>query len=350
MRRWQRLQWQMPAPSGGSESSQRTAPQPQPPVSGVAGGLSDSPAITESLDDLAGSAKRGISGSDCRRATRLPSSRRLDSDPGLSVRMPAGETRFLFVTGGVVSALGKGIASASIGRLLVARGFRVQLQKFDPYINVDPGTMSPFQHGEVFVTEDGAETDLDLGHYERFTDHNTSRASSVSAGAVYNTVIAPRAPRRLPRRDRPGDPAHHRRDQAEDPDRRRGPVGRLRDHRDRRHGRRHRVAAVPRGDPPALHRPRPEAGDVPAPDARSLRRPRRRAEDEADPALGQRAAPDRHPAARGDLPLRVRARPRHPPQDRPVRLAARGGRDLAPATSTTPTRCRSRSAPRAWTT
>jgi CTP synthase len=107
----------------------------------------------------------------------------------LSVRIPAGETRFLFVTGGVVSALGKGIASASIGRLLVARGFRVQLQKFDPYINVDPGTMSPFQHGEVFVTEDGAETDLDLGHYERFTDHNTSRASSVSAGAVYNTVI-----------------------------------------------------------------------------------------------------------------------------------------------------------------
>ena len=108
----------------------------------------------------------------------------------MSVRIPAGETRFIFVTGGVVSALGKGIASASIGRLLVARGFRVQLQKFDPYINVDPGTMSPFQHGEVFVTEDGAETDLDLGHYERFTDHNTSRASSVSAGSVYNTVIS----------------------------------------------------------------------------------------------------------------------------------------------------------------
>ena len=108
----------------------------------------------------------------------------------MSVRIPAGETRFIFVTGGVVSALGKGIASASIGRLLVARGFRVQLQKFDPYINVDPGTMSPFQHGEVFVTEDGAETDLDLGHYERFTDHNTSRASSVSAGSIYNTVIS----------------------------------------------------------------------------------------------------------------------------------------------------------------
>ncbi len=107
-----------------------------------------------------------------------------------------GDTRFIFVTGGVLSALGKGITSASIGRLLVSRGFRVQIQKFDPYINVDPGTMSPFQHGEVFVTEDGAETDLDLGHYERFTDENTSRASNVTAGAVYNSVI---------RRERRGD-------------------------------------------------------------------------------------------------------------------------------------------------
>jgi CTP synthase len=107
-----------------------------------------------------------------------------------------GGTRFIFVTGGVVSSLGKGIAAASIGRLLVSRGYRVALQKFDPYINVDPGTMSPFQHGEVFVTEDGAETDLDLGHYERFTDENTSRASNVTAGAVYNSVI---------RRERRGD-------------------------------------------------------------------------------------------------------------------------------------------------
>jgi CTP synthase len=106
------------------------------------------------------------------------------------------ETRFIFITGGVVSSLGKGIAAASIGRLLVARGMDVQLQKFDPYINVDPGTMSPYQHGEVFVTEDGAETDLDLGHYERFTDANTSRASNVTAGGIYNTVI---------RRERRGD-------------------------------------------------------------------------------------------------------------------------------------------------
>jgi CTP synthase len=112
------------------------------------------------------------------------------------MRDSSGTTRFIFVTGGVVSSLGKGIASASIGRLLVSRGFRVALQKFDPYINVDPGTMSPFQHGEVFVTEDGAETDLDLGHYERFTDENTSRASNVTSGAVYNSVI---------RRERRGD-------------------------------------------------------------------------------------------------------------------------------------------------
>jgi CTP synthase len=106
--------------------------------------------------------------------------------------MKPGETRFIFVTGGVVSSLGKGIAASSIGRLLVSRGFRVQLQKFDPYINIDPGTMSPFQHGEVFVTEDGAETDLDLGHYERFTDENTSRSSNVAVSAAA-TISVPRS-------------------------------------------------------------------------------------------------------------------------------------------------------------
>ena len=104
-------------------------------------------------------------------------------------RSTARSPRYIFVTGGVVSSLGKGISAASIGRLLVSRGKRVQIQKFDPYINVDPGTMSPFQHGEVFVTEDGAETDLDLGHYERFTDENTSRTSNVTAGGVYYSVI-----------------------------------------------------------------------------------------------------------------------------------------------------------------
>jgi CTP synthase len=98
-------------------------------------------------------------------------------------------TKYVFVTGGVVSALGKGIVAASLGRLLKARGLRVQAQKFDPYLNVDPGTMSPFQHGEVFVTEDGAETDLDIGHYERFIDENLSRNASHTAGAIWDTVL-----------------------------------------------------------------------------------------------------------------------------------------------------------------
>ena len=98
-------------------------------------------------------------------------------------------TKYIFITGGVVSSLGKGIIGASLGRLLRSKGFSVAIQKFDPYINVDPGTMSPFQHGEVFVTDDGAETDLDLGHYERFIDSNFSRVSNVTSGSVYQTVI-----------------------------------------------------------------------------------------------------------------------------------------------------------------
>ena len=98
-------------------------------------------------------------------------------------------TRYVFITGGVVSSLGKGITAASLGRILKNRGLRVAVIKLDPYINVDPGTMSPFQHGEVFVSEDGAETDLDLGHYERFIDENTSRLSNATAGAIYDSVI-----------------------------------------------------------------------------------------------------------------------------------------------------------------
>ena len=99
------------------------------------------------------------------------------------------DTKFIFVTGGVVSSLGKGITAASLGRLLKNRGYKVALQKCDPYINVDPGTMSPYQHGEVFVTDDGVETDLDIGHYERFTDENSSKDSNVTSGKVYNSVI-----------------------------------------------------------------------------------------------------------------------------------------------------------------
>ena len=99
-------------------------------------------------------------------------------------------TRFVFITGGVVSSLGKGLATAALGALLQARGFRVRLRKLDPYINVDPGTMSPYQHGEVFVTDDGAETDLDLGHYERFTGVPSRRSDSVTTGRIYSQVIA----------------------------------------------------------------------------------------------------------------------------------------------------------------
>ena len=97
--------------------------------------------------------------------------------------------KYVFVTGGVVSGLGKGITAASLGRLLKARGYKVTMQKFDPYINIDPGTMNPIQHGEVFVTDDGAETDLDLGHYERFIDESLTKNSNVTTGKVYWSVL-----------------------------------------------------------------------------------------------------------------------------------------------------------------
>src|SRR5438876_9884814 len=98
--------------------------------------------------------------------------------------------KYIFVTGGVVSSLGKGIAASSIGCLLESRGLRVSLQKFDPYLNVDPGTLSPFQHGEVFVTDDGAETDLDLGHYERFTHARLTQANNVTSGRIYEEIFS----------------------------------------------------------------------------------------------------------------------------------------------------------------
>ena len=97
--------------------------------------------------------------------------------------------KYIFITGGVVSGLGKGICAASLGRLLKQRGLRVQNQKFDPYLNVDPGTMSPYQHGEVFVTDDGAETDLDLGHYERFISTRMHKVNNFTTGQIYESVI-----------------------------------------------------------------------------------------------------------------------------------------------------------------
>src|SRR5580658_4065955 len=140
--------------------------------------------------------------------------------------------KHIFVTGGVASSLGKGLTAASLGRLLKSRGLRVTMQKLDPYINVDPGTMNPFEHGEVFVTEDGGETDLDLGHYERFIDEALSRDSTATTGSIYQSVIA------KDRRDQAAHPSpgHRRR--------------RWRDHRDRWDGGRHRDPPVPGGDPP----------------------------------------------------------------------------------------------------
>ncbi len=155
--------------------------------------------------------------------------------------------KYIFVTGGVVSSLGKGVAAASIGCLLESRGLRVTLQKCDPYLNVDPGTMSPYQHGEVYVTDDGAETDLDLGHYERFTSAKLTRDHNWTTGRIYESIHFQGAPRRLSGQDGAGDSARHRRNQGRLPQsRRRRGRG---DCRDRRHGGRHRVAAVPRSHP-----------------------------------------------------------------------------------------------------
>ena len=120
-------------------------------------------------------------------------------------------TKYIFITGGVASSLGKGIIASSLAKLLQARGLRVTIQKFDPYINIDPGTLNPYEHGECYVTEDGAETDLDLGHYERFLGVHTSQANNVTTGRHH-----PRARGRVPRQDRADRPPYHGRNQAED--------------------------------------------------------------------------------------------------------------------------------------
>ena len=119
-----------------------------------------------------------------------PAYRYLTPTTGASLANTPQPTKHLFVTGGVASSLGKGLTASSLGNLLKARGLRVTMQKLDPYLNVDPGTMNPFQHGEVFVTDDGAETDLDIGHYERFLDTNLHGSANVTTGQVYSTVIA----------------------------------------------------------------------------------------------------------------------------------------------------------------
>jgi hypothetical protein len=216
--------------------------------------------------------------------------------------------RYVFITGGVVSSLGKGLASAALGALLQARGLSRRLRKLDPYLNVDPGTMSPYQHGEVFVTEDGAETDLDLGHYERFTGVNATRGDNITTGQIYKTILE---------KERRGDylgatvqviphvtdeikrfvlsPAHA--DDGEDVDFVLVEIGGT--------GRRHRGAAVLRGDPPAGQRAAARARGLRPPDAAALHQDGGRAEDQADPALGTRAALHRHPARHPALPLRA---------------------------------------------
>ena len=238
------------------------------------------------------------------------------------------QTKYIFVTGGVVSSLGKGIVAASLGRLLKARGLRVQAQKFDPYLNVDPGTMSPFQHGEVFVTEDGAETDLDIGHYERFIDENLSRNASHSAGAIWEAVL---------RKERKGEFL--------------GATVQVIPHITNEIKARIRRAAKAAPTDVVISEIGGTVGDIESlpfleairqfrrevgPEnvlylhvhARPVHRGGRRAEDEADAALGQRAAPHRYPPRRDRLPLARGAVAGHPRQDRALRRrrVARGRR------------------------
>ncbi len=233
-------------------------------------------------------------------------------------------TKHIFVTGGVTSSLGKGITAASLGRLLKSRGLKVTIQKLDPYLNVDPGTMSPFQHGEVFVTDDGGETDLDLGHYERFIDESLSRDCNVTAGSVYSTIVTKERRGRLPRRHRPGHPARDQRDQGTHHPAGRADRTRRDHHRGRRHGRRHRVAALPRGDPPTEEGRRPLQRLLHPRDPGALHRRRQRAQDQTHAALRQGAASDRHPARLHRLPLGQADRRRSEAQDRPVLRRGRG--------------------------
>jgi CTP synthase len=178
--------------------------------------------------------------------------------------------RFIFITGGVVSSLGKGLMAASLAALLQARGYKVRIRKFDPYLNVDPGTMSPYQHGEVYVTDDGAETDLDLGHYERFTGVPSRQSDNVTSGRIYSTIIA---------KERRGDYL--------------GATVQVIPHvtdaikefaRADTDGGRHRIATVHRGDPPAPQRCRPRERRVRPSHAGALHRGGGRAEDQADAA------------------------------------------------------------------
>ena len=214
--------------------------------------------------------------------------------------------KHIFVTGGVASSLGKGLTASSLGRLLKLRGLRVTMQKLDPYINVDPGTMNPFEHGEVFVTDDGGETDLDLGHYERFIDENLSRASNATTGSIYQSVLA--AERRGDYLGRTVQVIPHITDEIKRRVRRLGTEdvdvvitevgGTVGDIEILPFLEAH--AAVPQGrrSRERLLRPR---------HPRAVHRPLGRAEDQADAALGHRAAQPGHPARRDRVPQRAAA-------------------------------------------
>ena len=199
------------------------------------------------------------------------------------------------------------------------------MQKLDPYINVDPGTMNPFEHGEVFVTDDGGETDLDLGHYERFIDESLTRDSNATTGSIYQAGPGRGTTGRLPRSHRAGDPPHHRRDQAADQAarhrrRRRG------DHRSRRHRRRHRDPAVPRSDPSDAQGRRTRQRLLPPRDPRSVRRSVAGTKDQAHAALGDRTAQPRHPARHHRVPQLRTHRGQRPTQDlEPVRRRRASG-------------------------
>ena len=224
--------------------------------------------------------------------------------------------KHIFVTGGVVSSLGKGLTSASVGMLLERRGLTVRMQKLDPYINVDPGTMSPYQHGEVYVLDDGSETDLDLGHYERFTNSLLTRDSNYTTGQIYQSVINKerrgeflgKTVQVIPHITNEIKSVIHK--VAEDRRRRRN-------HRDRRYGGRHREPAVPGGD--SAVRTRRWQGELPvySSDSGALPEGCSGVEDQADAAFGRPAPRNRHPA-------------RHPNLSGPNnRSAARNARKIA---------------------
>ncbi len=157
------------------------------------------------------------------------------------------DTKYIFVTGGVVSSLGKGIIASSLGKLLQARGYKVTIQKFDPYINVDPGTLNPYEHGECFVTIDGHEADLDLGHYERFLNIQTTRDNNITTGRIYQNVIMKERRGATTWENRTGHSPHHRRDKAEHKTTWCKEQIRFCNHRNWRYRGRYRVHTVPRG-------------------------------------------------------------------------------------------------------